>query len=199
MVQVLFKPNKKMSFLYLQQLKLLKALSGYSSPQFSYLIISMYLFLFQFLFLLSDNPFLEGTKINSPFYLAKLNAPKGTKRFTLVVSQYEKTNTIHYTIKVCPPTFHLITSSYRPIQAFVQLKTLFHCCSEAIKTFKLKILCNGVRFCHRSRVFPRCLPLSRFPALFTIFLRLSRIRCFASASDWFTPMHLTIVTVLVLR
>ena len=47
----------------------------------------------------SDNPFLEGTKINSPFYLAKLNAPKGTNRFTLVVSQYEKTNTIHYTIK----------------------------------------------------------------------------------------------------
>lgn len=52
-------------------------------------------------FRVSDNPFLEGTKINSPFYLAKLNAPKGTNRFTLVVSQYEKTNTIHYTIKAC--------------------------------------------------------------------------------------------------
>ena len=55
---------------------------------------------FSFSFILAD-PFLEGTKINSPFYLAKLNAPKGTKRFTLVVSQYEKTNTIHYTVKAC--------------------------------------------------------------------------------------------------
>lgn len=51
-----------------------------------------------------SNPFLEGTKINSPFYLAKLNAPKGTTRFTLVVSQYEKTSTIHYTIKVFSST-----------------------------------------------------------------------------------------------
>ena len=57
-------------------------------------------------FFSSGNPFLEGTKINSPFYLAKLNAPKGTTRFTLVVSQYEKTSTIHYTIKVCFPKFH---------------------------------------------------------------------------------------------
>lgn len=58
-------------------------------------------FFFSFFPLVSDNPFLEGTKINSPFYLAKLNAPKGANKFTLVVSQYEKTNTIHYTIKVC--------------------------------------------------------------------------------------------------
>ena len=63
---------------------------------------------FSFSFILAD-PFLEGTKINSPFYLAKLNAPKGTKRFTLVVSQYEKTNTIHYTVKACSPFFQVIS------------------------------------------------------------------------------------------
>ena len=50
---------------------------------------------------LADNPYLEGTKINSPFYLAKLNTPKGTNKFTLIVSQYQKTTTIHYTLKVC--------------------------------------------------------------------------------------------------
>jgi calpain-7 len=47
-----------------------------------------------------DNPYQEGTKINSPFYLSKLNVPAGNSRFTLIVSQYEKTNTIHYTLKV---------------------------------------------------------------------------------------------------
>ncbi|XP_031565843.1 calpain-7-like [Actinia tenebrosa] len=47
-----------------------------------------------------DNPYQEGTKINSPFYLSKLNVPAGKQRFTLIVSQYEKTNTIYYTLKV---------------------------------------------------------------------------------------------------
>lgn len=49
----------------------------------------------------SGDPYLEGTKINSPFYLAKLNVPAGKNQFNLVVSQYEKTNTIHYTLRVC--------------------------------------------------------------------------------------------------
>jgi len=67
-----------------------------------------------------DNPFLEGTKINSPFYLAKLNAPKGTKRFTLVVSQYEKTNTIHYTLKAST-YISKIVSTFPPIYLSVLL------------------------------------------------------------------------------
>lgn len=47
-----------------------------------------------------DNPFLEGTKINSPHYLAKMRPSKGIQKFTLVMSQYEKFNTIFYTLKV---------------------------------------------------------------------------------------------------
>ena len=84
-----------------------------------------------------DNPFLEGTKINSPFYLAKLNAPKGTKRFTLVVSQYEKTNTIHYTLKASTyiskivstfPSIYLsvllvLSNSVSNLQKFIPLKS----------------------------------------------------------------------------
>lgn len=45
-------------------------------------------------------PYIDGVRINSPHYLCKIilseNSPR---RFTLVVSQYEKTNTIYYTLR----------------------------------------------------------------------------------------------------
>ncbi|XP_046839580.1 calpain-7-like isoform X2 [Xenia sp. Carnegie-2017] len=47
-----------------------------------------------------ENCYIEGIKINSPHYLVKLKADKTTNTFTLVISQYEKHNTIHYTLKV---------------------------------------------------------------------------------------------------
>jgi len=45
---------------------------------------------------------LDGIRINSPFYLAKLNVPKSaaTKRYTLVVSEYEKTHDITFSLTV---------------------------------------------------------------------------------------------------
>lgn len=46
-------------------------------------------------------PYMDGIRINSPHYLTKLKlTTSGTHTFTLVVSQYEKQNTIHYTIRV---------------------------------------------------------------------------------------------------
>lgn len=47
-------------------------------------------------------PYMDGVRINSPHYLAKLILPEGSaeRDFTLVVSQYEKTVTIYYTLRV---------------------------------------------------------------------------------------------------
>ncbi|KAG8572807.1 hypothetical protein GDO81_012170 [Engystomops pustulosus] len=61
-------------------------------------------------------PYIDGIRINSPHYLTKipLTSP-GTHTFTLVVSQYEKQNTIHYTLRVyaaCKFTFSKIPTPY---------------------------------------------------------------------------------------
>ncbi|XP_051576823.1 calpain-7-like isoform X2 [Myxocyprinus asiaticus] len=46
-------------------------------------------------------PFIDGIRINSPHYLTKIKLTSpGTYTFTLVVSQYEKQNTINYTLRV---------------------------------------------------------------------------------------------------
>ncbi|XP_014242151.1 calpain-7-like isoform X2 [Cimex lectularius] len=51
-------------------------------------------------------PFLDGVRINSPHFLVKIDLDKTKSRtFTLVVSQYEKTTTIYYTLRAystCP-------------------------------------------------------------------------------------------------
>ncbi|XP_043117711.1 calpain-7 [Puntigrus tetrazona] len=46
-------------------------------------------------------PYIDGIRINSPHYLTKIKLTSpGTHTFTLVVSQYEKQNTINYTLRV---------------------------------------------------------------------------------------------------
>lgn len=61
-------------------------------------------------------PYIDGIRINSPHYLTKIKlTTPGTHTFTLVVSQYEKQNTIHYTVRVysaCSFTFSKIPSPY---------------------------------------------------------------------------------------
>lgn len=45
-------------------------------------------------------PFLDGIRINSPHYLCKIRLdPEQDRKYTLVVSQYEKTTTIFYTLR----------------------------------------------------------------------------------------------------
>lgn len=47
-------------------------------------------------------PIHDGVRINSPHYLCKMTIPPNStaKRYTLVISQYEKSKTIHYTLRV---------------------------------------------------------------------------------------------------
>lgn len=45
-------------------------------------------------------PYIDGIRINSPHYLCKIRLdPAAPRRYTLVVSQYEKTSTIFYTLR----------------------------------------------------------------------------------------------------
>lgn len=54
-------------------------------------------------------PYIDGVRINSPHYLCKIRMdPTQPKKYTLVVSQYEKTATIYYTLRAfCRDHFEL--------------------------------------------------------------------------------------------
>ncbi|CAB3367395.1 Hypothetical predicted protein [Cloeon dipterum] len=61
-------------------------------------------------------PFIDGVRINSPHYLAKIPVNAGVaEKINLVVSQYEKTTTIYYTLRAystIPFTLRKIGSSF---------------------------------------------------------------------------------------
>ena len=47
------------------------------------------------------DPYIDGVRINSPHYLCKMEVNEQTpRRLTLVISQYEKSATIYYTLRV---------------------------------------------------------------------------------------------------
>lgn len=62
-------------------------------------------------------PFIEGIRINSPHYLCKLVIPQnGETKYTLIISQYEKSNTIYYTLRAyatCPFTLNKIINYFK--------------------------------------------------------------------------------------
>ncbi|KAJ8922898.1 hypothetical protein NQ315_001440 [Exocentrus adspersus] len=61
-------------------------------------------------------PYIDGVKINSPHYLCKIIlGPSSSRRYTIVVSQYEKSTTIYYTLRAyatCPFTLTKIYDPY---------------------------------------------------------------------------------------
>ncbi|XP_020286163.1 calpain-7-like [Pseudomyrmex gracilis] len=62
-------------------------------------------------------PYIDGVRINSPHYLCKIRlSEQSDPKYNLVISQYEKTNTIYYTLRVygtCPFTLRKIPQLYR--------------------------------------------------------------------------------------
>ncbi|XP_042899738.1 calpain-7 [Parasteatoda tepidariorum] len=63
------------------------------------------------------DPYIDGVRINSPHYLCKIIVPQGgTARYTLVISQYEKSTTIYYTLRAystCPFTLSKIDTTFK--------------------------------------------------------------------------------------
>ncbi|XP_012140109.1 calpain-7 [Megachile rotundata] len=62
-------------------------------------------------------PYIDGLRINSPHYLCKIKLDTNSdSRYTLVISQYEKTNTIYYTLRAygtCPFTLRKMPQLYK--------------------------------------------------------------------------------------
>ncbi|KAF4526491.1 hypothetical protein B566_EDAN013779 [Ephemera danica] len=73
-------------------------------------------------------PYIDGIRINSPHYLVKMSVPANTtERYTLVVSQYEKTNTIYYTIRAYstnPFTMKKIGNLYESGFVYLELSSI---------------------------------------------------------------------------
>lgn len=65
-------------------------------------------------------PFITGVRINSPHYLCKIILSDASPRyFTLVVSQYEKMNTIYYTLRTystCPFTLEKFPNYFKYVE-----------------------------------------------------------------------------------
>ncbi|XP_053595601.1 calpain-7 [Microplitis demolitor] len=62
-------------------------------------------------------PYIDGVRINSPHYLSKIKLnPESESKYTLVISQYEKMNTIYYTLRAygtCPFSLKKMYEPYK--------------------------------------------------------------------------------------
>ena len=64
----------------------------------------------------TDKFVVQGIKINTPHYLAKLpKLSKGTSTYTVIVSQLDSLSTIYYTLRVSACMFFLIIYYYHSV------------------------------------------------------------------------------------
>ena len=79
--------------------------------------------------LCSDDPppYKDGVRINSPHYLCKMVEPKPAEPYTLVISQYEKNNTIHYTLRVYATCDFSLTRFIDPYKSQYEKKVSVWC------------------------------------------------------------------------
>ena len=104
------------------------------------------------IFCLLDDPppYMDGVRINSPHYLCKMldNGPD-SGLYTLVVSQYDKSTTIHYTIRAysnCEFILQKISESYNPkyereVSEYMLINNMFAFANTMICTIALKQCC----------------------------------------------------------
>lgn len=80
-------------------------------------IILFTVIFYTFVITAEPEPYIDGVRINSPHYLCKIVVPQGgTTRYTLVMSQYEKSSTIFYTLRAystCPFTLSNIKNVFK--------------------------------------------------------------------------------------
>lgn len=85
-------------------------------------------------------PFIDGVRINSPHYLCKIKLSEiSARKYTLVVSQYEKMHTIYYTLRAyatCPFKLEPIKNPY------VHTKEVRNCEKIKNKNYLLKNYLN---------------------------------------------------------
>ena len=71
-------------------------------------------------------PYKDGVRINSPHYLCKMVEQPGTHVYTLVVSQYEKNNTIHFTLRAYATCDFKLTRIAEPYNAKYEKQVRAH-------------------------------------------------------------------------
>lgn len=91
-------------------------------------------------------PYIDGIRINSPHYLTKIKLTSpGTHTFTLVVSQYEKQNTIHYTVRVRKGTGTVSgTGGYSGAETGILARAARNGCRRSLGTF---LVCKDTVAC----------------------------------------------------